>query len=255
MAKCKTNDWSCPYHACMSDCQKEHVLKAGLNWGNGKCCGGHTQKKQWTDKETEELKRLFPETKSTILAELFCCTYRQIINYAYKLRLKKSINYLKSESCGRLFKGHKRGIHTRFIKGDKPFNAGMKKDQFMSSGTIEKFIKNQFTKGHLPHNTKSNGAISFRKDKMGNTYKFIRTGLGKWQHLHVFNWIREKGNIPKGYIVIFKNGDKMNCHIENLELITRKENMSRNTIHRYPEEVKQSIKALSKLKKIINGKE
>ena len=36
--KCKTSDWACLYHACMSDdCQKRHVLKNGINWGNGNC--------------------------------------------------------------------------------------------------------------------------------------------------------------------------------------------------------------------------
>lgn len=35
--KCIISEWSCVYHACMSDdCQKKHVLKTS-NWGKGKC--------------------------------------------------------------------------------------------------------------------------------------------------------------------------------------------------------------------------
>lgn len=35
--KCKISDWTCLYHACMTnDCQKKHVLKHE-NWGKGNC--------------------------------------------------------------------------------------------------------------------------------------------------------------------------------------------------------------------------
>lgn len=38
MAKCKSNNHSCVYHACMSDdCQRKEVLKQSVNWGKGKC--------------------------------------------------------------------------------------------------------------------------------------------------------------------------------------------------------------------------
>lgn len=38
--KCKTSDYGCIYHACMSDdCQKEVVLEQGANYGPGKCEG------------------------------------------------------------------------------------------------------------------------------------------------------------------------------------------------------------------------
>jgi hypothetical protein len=35
---CKTSNYSCPYHACMSDeCQKQEVLKHHPGFGPGKC--------------------------------------------------------------------------------------------------------------------------------------------------------------------------------------------------------------------------
>lgn len=35
---CSTSQWSCVYHACMTDeCQKKIVNDQGFNWGNGKC--------------------------------------------------------------------------------------------------------------------------------------------------------------------------------------------------------------------------
>jgi len=36
--KCKISDFGCVYHACGSDdCQKRHVIKNGIQWGNGNC--------------------------------------------------------------------------------------------------------------------------------------------------------------------------------------------------------------------------
>ena len=36
--KCKTSNWSCSYHACMSDdCQKEEVLNYHPGFGPGEC--------------------------------------------------------------------------------------------------------------------------------------------------------------------------------------------------------------------------
>jgi hypothetical protein len=36
--KCKTSDYTCPYHACMSDdCQRAEVEKEGCDWGSGHC--------------------------------------------------------------------------------------------------------------------------------------------------------------------------------------------------------------------------
>jgi hypothetical protein len=77
----------------------------------------------------------------------------------------------------------------------------------------------------------------------------------KWEQYHRLIWEETFGPIPKDKIVRFITKDKMNVHPFNLELIDRKINMKNNTIHRYPMEVKQSIRILSKLKKRINEKQ
>lgn len=113
----------------------------------------------------------------------------------------------------------------------------------------------QFTKKRLPHNTVLDGCISLRQDKNNHYYYHIRLSLSAWKMLHVYMYELAHGAIPKGYIVVFKDQNTLNCTIENLELITREENMKRNTIHRYPEEIKTTIKMLSTLKKKIRQHE
>lgn len=73
----------------------------------------------------------------------------------------------------------------------------------------------------------------------------------RWQYVHVIEWEKHHGPIPKGYMVTFKTGDKTKTNIENLELITRKENFDRNSINRYPPEVASLIRLQKKLEKSI----
>lgn len=111
---------------------------------------------------------------------------------------------------------------SRFKKGHRPANKGT---NFIAGG---RSVETRFKKGDDPHNTKHDGAISIRSDKCGRRYKWIRISKRKWQMLHVHNWIKENGEIPEGYIVIFKNKDSMNCDPENLLLITRAQHAKRN---------------------------
>jgi hypothetical protein len=144
------------------------------------------------------------------------------------------------------------GNNTKFKKGIVPFNKGKKVETWMRPELIEKMKRTSFKKGDLPHNTLHDGAISIRTDKTGKKYKYIRLKQAKWELYHRFLWMEAYGKIPQGSLIVFKDGNEMNCVLENLELITMKVNMERNTIHRYPEEVKGAIRIVSKLKRKIN---
>lgn len=132
----------------------------------------------------------------------------------------------------------------------KPGNIPVNKGKKMSIALYKKCAPTMFKKGNLPHNTKADGCISIRHDhpnRRGYRYKWIRIAIGKWEMLHVHNWKKAHGRIPKGYIVVFKDGNTMNCSLSNLEMITLAENMKRNTIHRYPMELKQTMRMIGKL--------
>ncbi|MCP5428569.1 MAG: HNH endonuclease [Chromatiaceae bacterium] len=53
---------------------------------------------------------------------------------------------------------------------------------------------------------------------------------------------------------MFRNGDKRDIRLANLELISRSENMRRNQIHRYPPELKQVMQLAGKLRRAIDEK-
>ncbi len=148
-----------------------------------------------------------------------------------------------------------RKLDGMYRKGSIPANKGKKQIDYMSPEAIEKTKGTRFSKGHIPHNSVgvSNGDISIRKDKRGVAYKFIRAERGVWAPLHVYNWEQKFGPVPEGYILRFYDNNPMNCEPENLELITRKENMKKNSIQRYPEEIKSIIRLTSKINKTIKN--
>ncbi|MDH7463948.1 HNH endonuclease [Chitinophagaceae bacterium 26-R-25] len=144
-----------------------------------------------------------------------------------------------------------------FKKGNISHNKGKKQDEYMSKEGIVRCSGTRFKKGNLPHNTKpSDGEITIRTDtKSKRQYKYIRLGLSNWYPYHQYLWEAQHGKISPGYCLWFRDGNSLNCTLENMELISRKEQMTRNTIQRYPEEVKTAIRRISKLKKLIRENE
>lgn len=207
---------------------------------------------RFTLNEVKRLRKLYPNTDNNNIAKLMNTTYSRVVNKAFALGLKKSKKYISSLPTEQM---RKKGAEFMFKKGQTSWNKGKSWDEIMTKEGRRNSMKTTFKKGNLPHNTRKNKDISIRRDKGGRPYKFIRVELGKWIPLHVYNWQKKYGKIPKGKIVVFKTRQFEDCSVKQLELITREENMKRNTIHRYPKEIKSTIKLLSKLKKTIYGKE
>jgi hypothetical protein len=143
-----------------------------------------------------------------------------------------------------------RKIDSRIKPGTIPPNKGKR----MSKSQYKKCMATMFKKGNIPPNTKMrDGVISIRNDKRGVPYKHIRVSMGVWIPYHRYRWEMFRGPIPAGHCIWFKDGNSLNTKLENLELITRKENMSRNTIARYPSEIQSAIHKLKKLQKSITS--
>jgi len=74
----------------------------------------------------------------------------------------------------------------------------------------------------------------------------------RWRFVHVLTWEAAHGPVPKGHVVSFKNGDVTDCRrVENLELLHRRELMQRNTVHNYPEDLRQVIRLKGAISKRI----
>ena len=213
-------------------------------------------KRFWIKVEDNLMYDKFADTQTRELCKILDRSYSSVSNRANFLGLKKSEAFLKSDLSGRITKLSELGKIYRYKKGNIPANKGKKQSEYMSQEAIDRTKATRFKKGSIPANAYSNGEETTRKNKCGREYILIKVpGKRKliFKHRHI--WEQVHGKIPKGYIVIFKDGNTMNCVIENLECISREENMSRNTIHQYPDELKELIKINKKVKKRINEKQ
>lgn len=211
---------------------------------------GLSKIKRFNAQEIEYVRANYADTLTRKIAAHLNRNEFCIYGLANRLGLEKSESFLNSTQSGRLTKLSEAGRAYRFTKGMVPVNKGKKQTEFMTSAGIENSKPTRFKKGQLPHNTLADGIETVRHSK-GRPYVWVRVSLGVWREKHRIVWQQKNGPIPKGYNVQFKDGNTLNCDIENLYLIKRSDQISQNTIHRYPAEIKQAIKTLSKLKRKI----
>jgi hypothetical protein len=73
----------------------------------------------------------------------------------------------------------------------------------------------------------------------------------RWKPVHVIVWESAHGPRPKDHVIAFKNGNKADIRLDNLECISRADWMKRNTIHNLPEPVARAVQLLGALNRQI----
>jgi hypothetical protein len=196
----------------------------------------------WTPEEDEQLKALYSNTKSEDIAKLLDRSVNSIHSRAFIFGLKKSHEFVAEMTATNWKKGkHKNSVANHFNKGQKPWNTGRK--GYMGPN------KTSFVPGQKPHNWRPLGST-----REVNGYEEIKVAEGGvWKQKHVHIWEQANGPVPKKHVVVFKDGNAKNFNLDNLQLLTMKENMLRNSIQNYPEEIKSTIRVLTKLNKTISN--
>lgn len=191
--------------------------------------------------ETELLIEYYPHRSTKEVSEIIGKSVPQCYAKAFALQLHKTPEYLATEASGRLQKGNQA---TQFPKGHEPWNKGMKGLDIGGKET-------QFKKGHKPANHKP--VASERIDEDGYTYIKIAEHT-RWVLKHRYIYEQHHGKLEPHMIVTFIDKDISNFSIDNLEAITKVENMERNRITKYPQPLRQTIKTLNKLWQEIKSK-
>lgn len=147
---------------------------------------------------------------------------------------------------------HNRGITSGrtgcFPKGHAPWNKGTKGQGLTGAN------RGSFKKGDVPLNTKplwtervcpKDGYILMKVPER-NPHTGCPT---RYKAKHVWIWEQANGPVPKGMAVIFRDGDKTHCKLDNLMLVTRAEllNLNRHRYKEVPAELKPHVLALSTL--------
>lgn len=139
-----------------------------------------------------------------------------------------------------------RSISHRFAPGCVPANKGKK----MRPEVYAKVSRTMFKKGQSPINHRDVGSERVNVDG----YVEVKVAEpNKWRLKHRIVWEREHGEIQKGYNIQFRDGNKQNCSIDNLYIISRSEQMrTQNSMYaRYPQELICAIRARGTLKRQI----
>jgi hypothetical protein len=198
-----------------------------------------------------EVIRRYPFESTALIAKDLGISRSKVYNIAYRYKLLKDPQYLKTASSGRYEAGMRNGEAFQFKPGHTPYNKGKQ----MPAETYEKVKKAMFKQGHKPHNTKPVGTINVRADTSGRLYQYIKIKDSHWELLQRHVWTQANGEIPKGCVINFIDGNYLNCELSNLQVKTRGEMAVMNSIHRYPAEVRDLIKLTNKLKSKTNGKQ
>jgi len=189
---------------------------------------------RWTPDEDQVLRALYPDMLTRLVADKLGRKIDTVYQRARRLGLKKSAAFQQSEVSGRTLPGHTR-VGGQFTPGHQSWNKGT---HYAAGG---RSAETRFGKGHKPANTVPIGTVVL--DHYGYQKQKIRENAPRgmtrhnWQFVHILLWEEHHGPVPPGHNVVFINGNKADIRIENLELITRREQMRRNTVHNYGKEI------------------
>jgi hypothetical protein len=206
-------------------------------------------RRPWTKPEDRIMRKRYPHMPTADLTDFLPGRgLWAIYQRAQTLGLRKTAAYLNSPDAHRL--DGVKGMGTRFQPGHTTWNKGT----HYKAGGRSKLTR--FKPGHIPRNWKAVGSTRINSEG----YRDIKiTDLGRgaldWRGIHRLNWIAVHGPIPKTHFLRFRDGDRLNALVENLELVTRAEHLRRNYHDRYPLEIKRIVQLRGALQRQINKRE
>lgn len=228
-------------------------------------------KRAWSESELDLLKRQYPERPTVEIATRLGRGLSGVYQMANKLGLQKSEAFKHSDLSGRLVKGRTRpnSIPFRFAKGQVPFNKGlrrpgwgpgrMKETQFVKGSRTGTAAQNWKPIGTIAADTEGYLRIKVRDSVHGKE----ASGFGNtkvWPLYNRYLWEQAHGPIPPKHLIKFKDGNRANCVLDNLELVSMADNCRSNSMWaRLPKDLAHAIQlngALKrKIRRLTNGKE
>ena len=186
------------------------------------------KREPWTDRQLAYLRKHYADMRAEDIAKRVRHTVGSVWRTASKLGLKKSREFLAQ--WGHLVASTEGARANQFAKGQEPPNKGKRIDEFMSQDGIRRSSRTRFKAGHRPHNQRDIGTERVRSD--GYVYLRIASGCVP---KHRYVWEQANGAVPEGYVVAFRDGNRQNCDLTNLYLLSRADNARCRTLEETPE--------------------
>jgi HNH endonuclease len=206
----------------------------------------------WTSRELALLRKMYPDMYGQDIARQLGHPVHSVYGKAAKLGLHKSVAFYARNYVDEGNRLRRVGCAHRFQKGVVAANKGLRRPGWHAGRMQE----TQFKKGNFPFNRDPDfyvlGALRVNSDGYIDMRTSFAAGSRGWRPLHTLLWEDAHGPVPPGYCLIFRNREPLDVELDNLELITRAENMRRNSIHNVPEPLRAAIQQLGQLKRRIN---
>lgn len=212
-------------------------------------------RKPWTKQQLQILKREYADASTAHLVEILGRDRQSIYAMAQKLGLHKSAAFhADAKRSGRFTNLSRAGERFRYPKGHVPANKGLRRPGW-GPGRMK---ETQFKKGQKPHTYRFKiGDTRINSDGyIDQKVSEDKIGAMNWRALHRLLWIKAHGPVPAGYIVTFKDGNKLNCVLENLELMTMSDNARRNAVwKKMPKELAGLMPLRAAIQRQINKRD
>ncbi len=158
--------------------------------------------RKYTDEHIEYLREIVPGRLNDEITKMFNAKFNMNVTED-QMKSLRGRYYISS------------GVVTKFNKGNVPHNKGMK--GYCAPGCE----KTWFKKGHKPKQYLPVGTELMKSDG----YVYIKiSDPNKWRQKHRIIWEEKHGPYStKTHVVIFKDGNRENFDLDNLQLITRKQ--------------------------------
>ncbi|MCU0923106.1 MAG: HNH endonuclease [Burkholderiaceae bacterium] len=214
---------------------------------------------RWTQRELDLLRELYPRQHTRDVAAAIGRPAGNCYRKAAELGIRKAPEWISQVARMRTAEpGH--GSHAaRFTPGAAPWNKGLKG----STGLHPKSVANHFKPGSRHGRAAANvlpvGSLRITED--GILQRKVAGTVGalyrNWVAVHRLVWERAHGPVPPGHIVVFRPGRHSTklkeITVDALELITRAENMRRNSSHtRLSPELARLVQLRGALNRMIN---
>lgn len=209
----------------------------------------------WSRAEDALMRKLYAEHSNESISQRVGRSVASVNNRAHTLDLYKSEAYMRRtlEKLGVALKTS--GARSRFPKGHVPLNKGLRRPGWHRGRMQQTQFKKGSRNGRAEDLWKPIGTVRISKD--GYLERKINEGMPlqrRWRAVHLLVWEAANGPLPPGHAVAFKNRNRKDVRLENLELLTRADLMRRNTVHNLPPELKKTVYALGSLKSTITKK-
>lgn len=207
----------------------------------------------WSPEAVEWLCQAYPNQLTSKLALAMGRDAQAVYAKAAALGLRKTKAFFDLDVATRIKRGLAPGaVRHQFPKGHVPANKGLRRPGWAPG----RMAQTQFKKGQIPHNgrfplqSERVNTDGYRDRKVSMTCK----GSTAWMPVHRLVWMQAHGDIPSGHVVVFRDGNKLNCELANLQLITLRENMRRNSVHNLPKPLAEIVQLRGALVRQINRK-